>query len=227
METIPECTDMDLQDLATPIILFLAFVGFVTCLTRFLWVTLALTLGGAGYVSMDYPLNEATQANWLIAAAIAVGAFVLSRMFATPPPSKPEPVVRKATPEQPEIVIDGTNVMYWDGESADLSTLKSVIDALKRRGFGPWVFLDASSRHHLRDESLNERKFAKILGVPQNQVIVCPAQTEADAFLLEYAREHDLPVVSNDRFGDRPSMAKGLRLVKGVITNGKPILHGL
>lgn len=218
---------MDLQELATPIILFLAFVGYVSCLTRFLWITLALTLAGCGYVAQDYPFNDATQMYWLIAAGIAVGAFVLSRAYRPRPVPGPEPTVHKAVPGQPQIVIDGTNVMYWDGENADLGTLRAVIDALRHRGFASYVFLDASSRYHLRDETLNERGFANFLGLPPKQVKVCPAQTEADAFILKYAREHDLPVVSNDRFSDRAKQKQGLQLVKGVITNGKPIFEGL
>lgn len=89
------------------------------------------------------------------------------------------------------------------------------------------MFLDASTRHHLGDKSLNETGFAKALGLTRNQVMVCPAQTEADAFLLKFAKENGFPVVSNDRFGDRAALAKGLKLVKGVMAGGKPVLQGL
>lgn len=126
----------------------------------------------------------------------------------------------------PSVVIDGTNVMYWDGQ-ADLHTLRVVVDKLQSKNLSPHVFLDASSRHHLGDKSLDQHSFAAALGLAPNQVTVCPAQTEADAFLLRFAKENNIPVVSNDRFGDRASLAKGLKLVKGVIAGGKPVLQGL
>lgn len=135
-----------------------------------------------------------------------------------------QPVTPKG--DVPSVVIDGTNVMYWDGQ-ADLHTLRVVVDKLQSKNLSPHVFLDASSRHHLGDKSLDQYSFAAALGLAPNQVTVCPAQTEADAFLLRFAKENNIPVVSNDRFGDRASLAKGLKLVKGVIAGGKPVLQGL
>jgi hypothetical protein len=126
-----------------------------------------------------------------------------------------------------EIVIDGTNVMYWDGDGAQISTLRIVVDYLKQKGHAPIVFLDASSRHHLGDKSLNERGFASALGLPKNKVVVCPAKTEADVFILKFAKQQGLPILSNDRFGDRKTQAKDLRIIKGVFIAGRPILDGL
>lgn len=138
---------------------------------------------------------------------------------------------RSATPSvdkvRRQIAIDGTNVLFWRDEVAQLRTLRAVVDHLKREGFDPVVFLDASSRHHIGDKSLNEAKFARALGVSQKRVMVCPARTEADAFILHYAGEHRLPVVSNDRFRDRPCEARNIRLVKGRFEGDRPILKGL
>ena len=256
----------------TAFVLLLAFVGYVWCLTRLLWITLAVTGGLAYYFSRNFPIEAANIIYWGMAAGVFVAA-VLVMLFvpgqvhapksnakphkkrsssrpkrkkapqarprsrkqttASAPKRKPVPQAtvvpsKRTTPrtDQREIVIDGTNVMYWDGE-ADLRTLRSVVDKLVGKNMLPYVFLDASSRHHLGDTSLNTGSFAKALGLAQGQVTVCPTETDADAFILRFAKEHSLPVVSNDRFGDRTAQAKGLKLIKGVIARGKPIFHGL
>ena len=123
--------------------------------------------------------------------------------------------------------VTGGHHLKFDSDGAQMVTLRIVIDALKKKGRTPIVFLDASSRHHLGDKGLNEQGFAKALGVPKSQVMVCPARTEADAFILKYARAEDLPVVSNDMFRDRAAQTKGLKFVKGVIVKGRPIFDGL
>jgi len=142
------------------------------------------------------------------------------------PRSGPKPRKRPGK-GQKEIVIDGTNVMYWDDNAPALSTLRSTVTYLKKRDYLPFVFLDASSRHHLGDRSLDAAGFAHALALHPSRVVVCPAGTEADVFILKFAREHDLPVLSNDRFGDRKQQVRGIKLVKGVFANGKPILDGL
>jgi len=210
------------------IILGLALIGYVACLMRFYWGALALTVAAVGYLGALVPLDAQTIPYWGAAAlAIVVALTIVSiskgksdTPSASKSPSRPKPTGRR-------IVIDGTNVMYWDGDTAQLDTLRSVVDYLKRRDIDPIVFLDASSRHHLKDKSLTERGFAQALGLSQKQVMVCPAGTEADVFILKFAKSEGLPILSNDRFGDRSNLAKGIKIVKGVITAGRPILDGL
>lgn len=120
-----------------------------------------------------------------------------------------------AAPMPRQIAVDGTNVMFWRDETAQLATLQIVLNRLRHKGFDPVVFLDASSRHHVGDKSLNERKFAQVLGLAENRIMVVPKGTEADAFILEYAGAQKLAVVSNDRFRDRPRAARNIRLIKG------------
>ena len=131
------------------------------------------------------------------------------------------------TRRKKQIAVDGTNVLFWKDEVARLPTLKRVVSRLQREGFDPVVFLDASSRHHLGDKSLNETKFAEQLGLPAKRIMVCPARTEADAFILEYAGLQNIAVVSNDRFRDRPQEARNIRLVKGRFQGDKLILKNL
>ncbi len=137
---------------------------------------------------------------------------------------------RSKTPKAPkarQIAVDGTNVLFWKDEVALLSTLKKVVARLRHEGFDPVVFLDASSRHHLGDKSLNEVRFADCLGLTTNRIMVCPARTEADAFILEYAGQQKIAVVSNDKFRDRPKEARNIRLVKGRFEGEKLVLKNL
>lgn len=128
---------------------------------------------------------------------------------------------------QRQIAVDGTNVLFWRNEKAQLATLQTVLKRLRHDGFDPVVFLDASSRHHLGDKSLNERKFAQVLGLDQTRIMVVPKGTEADAFILEYAGTQKLAVVSNDRFRDRPREARNIRLVKGRFEGQRLVLKNL
>ena len=218
---------MPLEQILTLIVLAFAFIGYVWCLSRLFWVTLAASAGLAFYVARTVPFDSDTMIYWVSTAGVFVATLLVVSLL---PKGDGEVIAttakQKVKKNPPEIVIDGTNVMYWDGE-ADLNSLRSVVDLLRRKDLSPFVFLDASSRHHLGDKSLDKKSFAKALGLAQSHVMVCPAQTEADAFILKFAKENSLPVISNDRFGDRAGQAKGLKLIKGGIAGGKPILHGL
>ena len=218
---------MDQFDLIRLGTVILAFVGYFACLARFGLITLILTALFGAYLAQYYPLSGAYQPYWIAAALFVVILALGARLGKNPNPAAETPARQKPLPDSKEVVIDGTNVLYWDGEQAELSTLCIVVDDLRRRGYAPFVFLDASSRHHLNDKTMTEKSFAKTLGLPQARVRVCPAKTEADAFILRFAREQALPVVSNDRFGDRHEQTRGLKLIKGIIARGKPIFEGL
>lgn len=222
---------MDPLHIVAANILILSIIGYVTCLTRYYRITLALTAAALAYLSAKIPFDAKTMPYW--GAAIAIILITISIRFLNGPIKNPARKTRKDAPSKwqkytgRQIVIDGTNVLYWDGETARLDTLRSVVDYLRQRDINPIVFLDASSRHHLKDKSLTEKGFAQALGLPQVRVMVCPAGTEADVFILKFAKKEGLPILSNDRFGDRSKMAKGVKIVKGVMTGGRPILDGL
>ncbi len=206
----------------------LALVGYVTCLMRFFRVTLTLSAGMAVCLAVLAPADARTGPYWGAAVLWLVIALGIARALHARHGGHRAPTVRKpANSPGRRIVVDGTNVMFWDGEDAELDTLRIVISYLKQREISPIVFLDASSRHHLKDKSLTEKGFARALGVSQRQVCVCPAGSEADVFILKFAKSEGLPILSNDRYGDRSQQAKGIKLVKGVITSGRPILDGL
>lgn len=126
-----------------------------------------------------------------------------------------------------QIVVDGTNVLFWEDETPKLETLRKVVRALEARKFEPVVFLDASTRHHLKDRTLGEAKFARVLELPVNRVMVVPKGSEADAFLLKYAKKQRIPVLSNDKFRDRAREKHGLSLHGGSVVKGRVRLRGL
>ena len=214
---------MSLGEILTTIVCLLAFVGYVCCLARGLWITIAVTLGLGIYVARSFAFSLEHWLYWGGAAGLFIAALLVLRVLPN------TTAARGLSTSQPgvhgDVVIDGTNVLYWGGDP-DIQTLRAVVDQLLAKGLRPFVFLDASSRHHLGDTSLNEKGFAKALGLARSHVTVCPAKTEADEFILAFAKKRGLPVVSNDRFGDRAKQAKGLKMIKGVVAGGKPMLQG-
>lgn len=215
---------MTVQTLLTVLVLILAFIGYVACVMRMRWITLGLTLCCGLLMWQLSPPGGDTAFLWLgVGITLMVGFWV-----AHLPLLRPAPMTETAvTPSKSStrIVVDGTNVIYWDGD-ADLHSLVLVTDALCKRGLAPMIFLDASTRHHLQDPSLDQDGFADALGLPPAQIAICPAGTEADAFLIKYARAEGLPIVSNDRFGDRAQQVKTLKRIKGVVANGKVVFEG-
>lgn len=218
---------MHSTDLFQLVIVALAILGLAVCLWRARWITLLLVLGLAVFLWRDHPPEQANMLYWGAAVLCVLLSALVARQLSAQAPAPQRTTAKSAKKGQREIVIDGTNVMYWQDNTADLDTLKSVVEYLKSKDILPYVFLDASSRHHLGESSLDEKGFARRLGLHPGRVMVCPAQTEADAFILKFARQEGLPILSNDRFGDRAKKAKGLKLIKGVMANGKPLLNGL
>ena len=127
----------------------LAFVGYFACLARFGLITLILTALFGAYLSQFFPLTGIHQPYWIGAALFCADPRPWRAAGQIRPPVQNPPAPQDPQSDSKEIVIDGTNVLYWDGEQAELSTLCIVVDDLRRRGYAQFVFLDASSRHHL------------------------------------------------------------------------------
>lgn len=214
---------MTAYTLLLPVVMALTFIGYVACVMRARWITLALTLGLAAGVWQITPPGSDTAFQWLGAGIAVLAAFWVAHMPWVQPPAKPK--ASKSKTGQQQVVVDGTNVIYWNGDP-DLDSLRIVVAALRKRGLTPMVFLDASTRHHLKQPDLDAGGFAKALGIKPPQITICPAGTEADAFIVKYAKTHRLPIVSNDRFGDRAQQVKGIKRINGVIAGGKVIFEG-
>ncbi len=122
------------------------------------------------------------------------------------------------------ILIDGSNVMYWKGNTPRLDTLREVIDALIARGLTPGVVFDANAGYLLNDRYMDDADFARALNLPDAQVFVVPKGTPADPFLLRAAADHGARIVTNDRYRDwaedHPEITQKGFLVPGDYRNG-------
>ena len=99
---------------------------------------------------------------------------------------------------KPIVLVDASNVAHsTEGQQPLLSNILAVREKLTEEGLEPVVVADAALRHQIDDRSGYERL------VDEGVVRQAPAGTDADYFILSFARELDARVVSNDRFRDR------------------------
>lgn len=100
--------------------------------------------------------------------------------------------------EREVVVVDGSNVAYAvEGRGARLENIRAVCRKLEEEGYRPLVLVDARLRHTIDDPTGYEAL------VEQGRIRQAPAGTDADYFILSFARELDARVVSNDRFRSR------------------------
>lgn len=98
----------------------------------------------------------------------------------------------------PRALVDGSNVAHSsEGDEARLHNIKLVVRKLIAEGYEPVVVADAALRHQIDDKEGYERR------VEEGKIKQAPAGTDADYFLLAFARELDAVIVSNDLFRDR------------------------
>ena len=100
--------------------------------------------------------------------------------------------------ERPIAIVDGSNVAYsTEREQPLLRNITLVCDRLQEDGYQPIVVVDAALRHRIDDRQQYESM------VDSGRIKQAPAGTDADYFILSFARELEASVVSNDRFRDR------------------------
>ncbi|HLL81020.1 MAG TPA: hypothetical protein VK420_00155 [Longimicrobium sp.] len=111
---------------------------------------------------------------------------------------QPEERVPRHEGEKPIALVDGSNVAHSsEGERARLQNIDIVVEKLIEEGYRPIVVVDAALRHQIDNRPLYEQQ------VGDGKIRQAPAGTDADYFLLAFARELDASIVSNDRFRDR------------------------
>jgi hypothetical protein len=120
------------------------------------------------------------------------------------------------------VLVDGSNVAHSsEGDQALLGNIIAVCDKLREEGYEPLVLVDAALRHQIDDRARYERL------VETGEIRQAPAGTDADYFILSFARELDASIVSNDRFRDRqksfPEAAK--RLIRYMVVKGEVVLE--
>jgi hypothetical protein len=95
-------------------------------------------------------------------------------------------------------LIDGSNVAHsTEGEKPRLRNIELVTEKLLEEGYQPIVVADAALRHQIDEDGRYEAL------IDEGKVRQAPAGTDADYFILSFARELDAAIVSNDRFRDR------------------------
>jgi Zc3h12a-like Ribonuclease NYN domain len=127
------------------------------------------------------------------------------------------------TPESGRtVIIDGSNVAHSsEGEAAQLKNIELVRRKLEEDGFEPVVLVDAALRHQIdRPDDFEQL-------VESGAIRQAPAGTDADYFILSFARELDADVVSNDRFRDRQEAFPETRerMIRYMIVNGEVVLE--
>jgi hypothetical protein len=120
------------------------------------------------------------------------------------------------------VLVDGSNVAHsTEGEAAHVANLIVVRDKLKEEGLEPIIVADAALRHQIDDAQAYERL------VEEGQVRQAPAGTDADYFILSFARELNACIVSNDRFRDRAKQFPEARerVIRYMIVNDEVVLE--
>lgn len=119
-------------------------------------------------------------------------------------------------------IIDGSNVAHsGEGDTARLENISLMREKLAEEGYETVVVVDAALRHRIDDRPGYEEM------VEQGIIRQAPAGTDADYFILSFARELDAAVVSNDRFKDRQEAFPEARerVIRYMIVNGEVVLE--
>jgi hypothetical protein len=131
----------------------------------------------------------------------------------------------QAEPEddgQDVALVDGSNVAHAEaGGGARLANIRRVCAKLVEEGLRPLVLVDASLRHAIDDPDGYEEM------VQEGGIRQAPAGTDADYFILSFARELEARVVSNDRFRERASAFPEVmeRVIRFMIVDGEVVLE--
>ena len=141
----------------------------------------------------------------------------------SPKPEKASagPKTEKA-PESRIVLIDGSNVAHsTEGEKPLVANLLAVRDKVKEEGLEPIIMADAALRHQIDDQKVYEDM------IESGSIRQAPAGTDADYFILSFARELDAAIVSNDRFRDRAAQFPEARerVIRYMIVNDEVVLE--
>jgi hypothetical protein len=123
--------------------------------------------------------------------------------------------------EREVAVVDGSNVAHAEKGGARLANIQAVCAKLEAEGLRPVVLVDASLRHSI-DDGDGYEAMVEAGGIRQ-----APAGTDADYFILSFARELGARVVSNDRFRERASAFPEVmdRVIRFMIVDGEVVFE--
>ena len=126
------------------------------------------------------------------------------------------------TAESERVIVDASNVAHsTEANPARLTNVQLVRDRLAEDGLTPILVADAALRHQIDDPEGYEAL------VKAGEIQQAPAGTDADYFILTFARELGASVLSNDRFKDRiahfPEVKE--RIIRYMIVAGEVVLE--
>jgi hypothetical protein len=135
----------------------------------------------------------------------------------------------QAQPQQPSpaeesnvVIVDGSNVAHsTEGGPAHVANLAAIRDKLVEEGLEPIIVADAALRHQIDDAKRYEQM------IDDGLVRQAPAGTDADYFILSFARELNASIVSNDRFRDRMKQFPEVRerIIRYMIVQDEVVLE--
>ncbi len=117
--------------------------------------------------------------------------------------------------------MDASNVAHATENVVRLANVKLIRDHLTEGGMTPILVADAALRHQIDDAEGYEAL------VKAGEIQQAPAGTDADYFILTFARELDASVLSNDRFKDRIAHFPDVRerIIRYMIVAGEVVLE--
>lgn len=123
------------------------------------------------------------------------------------------------------IVIDGSNVMHWNGGAPQIETVRAVVQHLSALGFSPGVVFDANAGQILTGKYRHHAAMGALLGLPEDRVMVVSKGTPADPIILAAAQDTGAQIITNDRYRDwadnHAYVREPGRLVRGGYLEGK------
>ena len=136
-------------------------------------------------------------------------------------PNAPRPSGSGQRPESERVIVDASNVAHSTEGAASLANVRLVRDRLTQDGLTPILVADAALRHQIDDAGGYEAL------VKAGEIKQAPAGTDADYFILSFARELDAAVLSNDRFKDRIAHFPEVRdrIIRYMIVAGEVVLE--
>lgn len=128
----------------------------------------------------------------------------------------------RPAPRPTHVVVDGSNVMFWQDGVPRLATVSAVLVAVRRAGLNPIVWFDANVGYRVSDRYMGPRDLSRALGLPRGQVRIAPSGTAADPLLLEEAAKLGTGVITNDLYRDWVVAFPSVR-VPGVLVSGRVV----
>lgn len=189
----------------TPLLLTLVSAAAVACTV--------LIPGWSDYLLIAAPC--------LVAAIVILVLAVLRRA----PLAESRVTARRRRSAGPELILDGSNVMYWKDGTPQIEAVREVVSAVASRGFRAGVMFDANAGYLLSGRYRHDDWLAQSLGLPEEQVMVVDKGTPADPMILTAARERRARVVTDDRFRDWaedfPEVRNKAHFVRGGYRDGE------